>query len=302
MKIFVSGASGVIGRPLIERLTANGHEVTSMARSPEGAERLRQLGARPVNIDAFDRDAVWRALEEAEAEVVIDELTSLPRNPAELGRALPADSKLRIEGGGNLFAAAESLGVRRYIQQSSVFYLEANAGLADELASMRINAPGGTGASARMYAELERRVLGSSRMSGTALRYGFFYGPGTWYWNDGAVGEQTRHGEASIVGGGTAVWSFVHVEDAAAATVAAVEAEPGIYNIVDDDPEPVNQWLPAFARWVGGPEPDPISSDDAMALVGAEGVYAHTELTGASNAKARAVLGFEPRPPAWKGA
>lgn len=302
MKIFVAGASGAIGRPLIERLTRDGHQVTGMFRSSGGADTLRQLGAAAVQVDAFDRDAVRTALEEAEAEIVIDQLTSLPRNPSDLDKALPGDTRLRIEGGGNLFAAAEAVGVRRYIQQSSGYYLAARHGLADETAPMRVDAPGGTGASAAMFAALERRVLGSSRISGIALRYGFFYGPGTWYWTDGATAEQVRRGEEPIIGGGTAVWSFVHIDDAAAATVASLTAEPGIYNVVDSDPLPVRQWLPAFALWVGAPEPATVNTDDALAQGWAEGIYAHTQLTGASNAKARAVLEFDPRPLAWKDA
>jgi 2-alkyl-3-oxoalkanoate reductase len=300
MKVFVAGATGAIGKPLIERLTKAGHEVTGMTRSTEEADRLRQLGADSVEVDAFDRGAVWSAIERVKPEIVIDELTSLPKSPADLGKALPRDIKLRIEGGGNLFAAADALGVQRYIQLSSGFYLAANHALADESALMRVDAPGGIGASASMYAELERRVLGSPRMSGCALRYGFFYGPGTWYWTDGAVARQVKNAEVPIVGGGTAVWSFVHVDDAAAATVAALNADPGVYNVVDDDPLPVNRWLPAFARWIGAPEPDTVSDNNAATSVGAEGVYSHTQLTGASNAKAKAVLGFEPRPLAWK--
>lgn len=300
MNIFVAGASGAIGRPLVERLTRDGHQVTGMVRSAAGADRLRQLGAEPVLVDAFDRDAVRAALKQAAPEIVIDQLTALPKTPADLDAALPGDTRLRLQGGGNLFAAAEELGVRRYMQQSSGFYLAAANGLADESAPMRVDAPGGTGASAVMYAELERRVLGSSRLGGIALRYGFFYGPGTWYWSDGAVAEQVRRGEASIIGGGTAVWSFVHVEDAAAATIAAMNAEPGIYNLVDDDPLPVGQWLPAFARWAGGPEPARLGAEDGLAVAGAEGVYFDTQLTGASNAKAKAVLGIGFRPLVWK--
>jgi len=299
MKVFVAGASGAIGRPLIERLTRDGHEVTGMMRPAEDRGHLRQLGAEPVGIDAFDRDAIQAALERAEPDIVIDQLTSLPKSPADLGTALPADRRLRIEGGGNLFAAAEELGVQRYIQQSSGFYLFAQDGLADESAPLRFDAPGGIGASSTMYAELEERVLGSSRLSGIALRYGFFYGPGTWYWTDGAVAEQVKQQEDPIIGGGNAVWSFVHVEDAAAATIAALAARPGIYNVVDDDPVAVAQWLPAFARWVGAPDPARVSSEEAMAQAGAEGVYAHTRLTGASNRKAKASLAFNPRPLAW---
>jgi nucleoside-diphosphate-sugar epimerase len=253
MKIFVAGASGAIGRPLIERLTRDGHEVIGMVRRAEGADRLRQLGAEPVQVDAFDRGAVRAALARAEPAVVIDQLTSLPRSPADLAKALPADRKLRLEGGGNLFAAAEESGVQRYIQQSSGFYLAARNGLADKSAPLRVDAPGGIGASSTMYAELERRVLNSSRLDGIALRYGFFYGPGTWYWTDGAMAEQVERREVSIIGSGEGVCSFVHVEDAAAATVAALKAEPGVYNVVDDEPVAVAEWVAAFARWVGAP-------------------------------------------------
>lgn len=299
MRIFVAGASGAIGRPLIERLTREGHQVTGMMRPGEDADRLRQLGAAPAPVDAFDHDAVRAALERAEPEIVIDQLTSLPRSPADLGKALPFDRRLRIEGGGNLFAAAEKAGVRRYIQQSSGFYLAAQDGLADEQAPLRVDAPGGVGASSTMYAELEGRVLGSTLLAGVALRYGFFYGPGTWYWTDGAMAEQVKRRAAPIIGGGGAVWSFVHVEDAAAATEAVLDAEPGIYNVVDDEPETVARWLPAFARWVGAPEPAQVSAEDAVKQTGAEGVYAHTLLTGASNHKAKATLAFDPRPLVW---
>jgi 2-alkyl-3-oxoalkanoate reductase len=299
MKIFVAGASGAIGRRLIERLTRDGHKVTGMIRRAEGADRLRQLGAEPVQVDTFDRDAVRAALERAEPAVVIDQLTSLPKSPADLAKALPADRKLRVEGGGNLFAAAEELGVRRYIQQSSGFYLAAQDGLADESAPLRVDGPGGIAASSIMYAELEERVLNSPRLGGIALRYGFFYGPGTWYWTDGAVAEQVRRLEIPVIGSGNAVWSFVHTDDAAAATVAALDAEPGVYNVVDDDPVSVARWLPAFAHWAGAPEPIQLSIEEAIEQVGAEAVYYHTQLTGASNRKAKATLGFNPRPLAW---
>ncbi len=300
MRVFVAGATGAIGRPLVEQLIRQGHQVTAMVRSADAGDPLRRLGADAVQADAFDRDGVRRALAQAEADAVIDELTSLPKDISQLGAALRADSRLRIEGGGNLFAAAEALGVKRYLQQSSGFYLAARDGLADETAPMRIDAPGGTGASATMYAELERRVRASSRVRGTALRYGFLYGPGTWYWSDGSAADQARRGELAVLAGGTALWSFVHVDDAAAATVAALTAEPGTYNVVDDDPCAVNRCLPAFARWVGGPEPRVVGAEDALAAAGEEGVYYHTRLSGATNAKARAMLGFDPRPLAWK--
>ncbi len=300
MKIFVAGATGVIGRRIVQRLTSDGHDVVGMVRRPEDFDRIRSFGAEPVQVDIFDRDAVRAMLDLVQPAVVIDALTSLPKSPADLGNAFPADRRLRIEGGGNLLAAAEDIGIERYIQQSSGFYLAAREGeLADEQTPLRTDAPGVVGASATMYAQLERRLLGSSRLSGTALRYGFFYGPGTWYWMDGAAAEQLRHRESRIIGDGTGVWSFVHVDDAAAATVAALNAAPGVYNVVDDDPEPVARWLPAFARWIGAPEPVPENADEAVEQIGADSVYLQTRLTGASNHKAKAVLAYEPRPLVW---
>lgn len=299
MKVFVAGATGAIGRPLIEALNRAGHRVTAMVRSRAEAEQVRRLGADPVLADALEKAAVEAALRQARPDAVIDELTHLPTDPAGLDAALPADSRLRLEGGGNVFAAAEALGVRRYLQQSCGFYLQAVDALADEQAPLRLDAPSGIGMSARMYAELEQRVLGASRVEGTALRYGFFYGPSTWYWNDGAVAEQVRRGEAPIVGGGTAVWSFVHVGDAARATVSALDAAPGIYNIVDDDPQPVSRWLPAFADWVGAGRPAAMSAETAAKQAGDEVVYLQTALTGASNAKAKRDLGFSARPLVW---
>jgi 2-alkyl-3-oxoalkanoate reductase len=181
---------------------------------------------------------------------------------------------------------------------SSGFYLAAQDGSADESARLRVDAPGSIGASSTMYAELEERVLGSSQIGGIALRYDFFYGPRTWYWTDGAVAEQVKRQEAPIMSNGKGVWSFVHVEDAAAATVA-LNAEPGVYNVVDDDPEPVGRWLPAFAHWVGAPEPTKIGEEEASKQAGPEAVYHHTQLSGASNRKAKVALAFNPRPLIW---
>ena len=143
--------------------------------------------------------------------------------------------------------------------------------------------------------EYEEQVLATPSLDGVVLRYGFFYGPGTWYRPDGAIAEQVRKRESAIIGEGNAVWSFVHIDDAVAATVAALTAEPGVYNVVDDDPLPVAEWLPAFARWVDAPEPPRVSLEDALKTAGEEAVYYHTSLTGASNNRAKAKLGFAPR-------
>ena len=301
MKIFVAGATGAVGLPLVRALCTLGHQVTGMTRAGRGSDRLRELGVAVSTADAFDAEAVRRAIEAAGPDVVIDQMTWLPANPADIIKSLPDDTRLHREGGKNLLAAAEGLGVRRYILQSRGFYLDAPPGrLADEAATLRLDAPGEIGISTRVTANCEDRVLASAGMEGVILRYGFFYGPGTWYRPDGAIADMVRSRQSRIIGEGNAVWSFVHIDDAVAATVAALGGKPGTYNIVDDDPLPVAEWLPAFARWVDAPEPPRISMAEALKVVGEEAVYYHSSLTGASNKRAKAQLGFAPRPLLWK--
>ena len=301
MKIFVAGATGTIGLPLVRALCTAGHEVTGMTRAGAGVARLREVGARVAHVDAFDLDAVRTAMAAASPDVVIDQLTWLPANPAEIIQSLPHDTRLKREGSANLLTAAEELGVRRFIVQSRGFDLDAPAGeLADEHAGFRLDAPGEVGKSALATGEHDARVVSSSSLEGVVLRYGFFYGPGTWYRPDGAIAEQLRNGHSVIIGEGNGVWSFVHIDDAVTATVAALTAEPGTYNVVDDDPLPVAEWLPAFAQWAGTPSPQRMSREDALQAIGAEAVFYHTILTGASNARAKAKLGFAPRPLLWK--
>jgi 2-alkyl-3-oxoalkanoate reductase len=299
MRIFVAGASGAIGRPLIAELVRQGHTVTGMTRSPQGAQNLVALGAAVAQVSALDALGVEKALRVAQADVVIDELTSLPADPSDMAAAAPGDRSLRLEGGGNLHRAAAMLGVRRYMQQASAFFLEPGSGLADESAGLATDASPGVAASARTYRELESRVLSSGEMEGVSLRYGFFYGPNTWYFPEGAAALQARRQELPIIGHGEGVWSFVHIEDAAQATVAALAAPPGIYNIVDDDPSPVSRWLPAFARWVSAPPPPRITADIARKASGEDAVYYGTKLRGASNAKAKNALHFNPRRLHW---
>jgi nucleoside-diphosphate-sugar epimerase len=250
-------------------------------------------------VSAFDAPAVERAIRESRAEIVIDQLTALPRHPSEMAAAAAGDRKLRLEGGGNLHRAARVCGVRRYVQQSSGFFLQPGSGLADESEGFAVAASPRVAASARTYAELESRVLGAEGIEGVALRYGFFYGPGTWYNPDGAAADQTRKQELTIIGAGEGVWSWVHIEDAAAATVAALTAPPGVYHVVDDDPSPVSRWLPAFARSVGALPPPRVTEQEARERGGEDAVYYGTRLRGASNAKAKKTLRFLPRRREW---
>jgi nucleoside-diphosphate-sugar epimerase len=303
MNIFVAGASGALGMPIVIELLRLGHRVTAMTRSESGSERLAALGAAVERIDAFDSSAVMEALRRSSPEVVIDQLTALPKNPAALASAFPHDRRLRLEGGGNVHAAALAVGARRYIQQSSGFYLKARKGkIADEEDTFDIGASPAISLGAQMFHDVEERAIGDSRMEGVALRYGFFYGPHTWYNPDGGAADQVCQGAIPIIGDGKAVSSFIHVADAATATVAALTADCGIYNIVDDHPVAVHEWLPAFAQWVQAPPPPHISEEEALTTAGPDAVYYHTKLCGASNAKAKKLLGFRPRRLEWLSA
>ena len=297
MNIFIAGASGAIGQPLITELVRKGHSVTGMTRSEASAQTLRELGATAVIVDVFNAVAVESALRRSQAEVVIDELTALPKDPRDMPKYQAGDRKVRLEGGGHLHRAAQACGVRRYIQQSTGFFLHSGDGLADESEGLAVDASPGVAMSAQTYSTLESRVLGS--MEGVALRYGFFYGPNTWYHPDGSAVDQVRAQQLPLIGDGEGMWNWVHIEDAALATVAALDCEPGIYHAVQDAPSPMREWLPAFCRFVGAPAPNRISVDDARKLAGEDAVYYQTKLRGASNAKAKRVLGFKPRKLEW---
>jgi nucleoside-diphosphate-sugar epimerase len=300
MRVFVAGASGALGQRLVAELLKQGHSVVGMTTSDARAKNLEGQGAEAMIVDAFDAMAVEGALRRSKAEVVIDELTSLPNEPSDMPKYAAGDRRLRIEGGGNLLRAAIASGVRRYLQQSSGFFLKAAEGtLADESSALDVNASPGVAASARTYTELEARLFGSNAIEGVALRYGFFYGPKTWYYPGEAAANMVTRQQNPVVGKGEGVSSFVHVDDAAMGTVKALEAEPGVYNLVDDDPSPQAVWLPAFAKFVGAPVPPRMSEAEVKAIAGEDAVYYATKLSGASNAKAKRVLGWKPRRLEW---
>lgn len=298
MKIFIAGATGAIGQPLIAELIRQGHAVTGMTTSAAGAAKLARAGAGVARVSALDAPAVDAAIHDASPDVIIDELTSLPRDPADMAASFKRDRQVRIEGGGNLLRAAVAHGVRRYIQQSSGFFLAPGPGLGDESQPLAVDASPRVSLSSRSYTELEDR-LAAAPLEGVALRYGFFYGPNTWYNPDGAVAEQVRQQHVPIIGKGEGVYSWVHIDDAATATVAALNAPPGKYHVVDDDPSPLHVWLPAFARFVGAPPPPHLTEEQALAAAGEDTIYYQTKLRGASNAKAKRALGFRPRRLEW---
>jgi nucleoside-diphosphate-sugar epimerase len=301
VKVFVAGATGAIGRPLIRRLTQAGHTPFGMVRSRDLSASLSDAGAEPVVADALDAASVSAAVAKVRPEIIINELTSLPRHytPTEMKAAAERDARVRLEGNKNLIAAAQQAGVRRVLVQSSGFWYAPGKGLADESESFAMGASPAIAAGSKRYAELEAMTLGQADFEGVALRYGFFYGPGTWYTTDGDMAEQVRQQQEAIIGAGQGVSSWVHIDDAAEATVKAVDCAAGAYNIVDDNPSDQRVWLTAFARYCGAPEPPHISEQQALEEAGPDAVYYATRLRGASNGKAKRELGFRPRPLEW---
>ncbi len=302
MRVFVAGATGAIGRSLIRQLLNTGYDVVGMTRSPHRAHLLTQQGAIAELLDIFDAEAVQSALHRIQPSIVIDLLMALPKQltPESMAAAATLDDRTRRIGGGNLQAAAQKVGVRRYILQSSAFWYIPGIGLADEDTPFASEVPPAIAASIKMYADLEQRIFSTQDLEGIALRYGFLYGAGTWYAPDGAVAHQVRQQQFPVVGDGQGMWSWVHVEDAAAATVAAVETgTPGAYNIVDDTPLQQQIWLPAYAQWLGAQPPLHVSVEDTLQTQGADLVYYATQLRGASNTKAKQELGFQPRSLEW---
>jgi nucleoside-diphosphate-sugar epimerase len=262
---------------------------------------LTEMGAEALIGDAVDAASIRAAITHVRPDAVINELTSLPRHytPAEMKAAAERDSRVRREGHVSLLAGMRESGVRRYVLQSSGFWYAPAPGLADESSLLAVDASPGVAAGARTYVELESTAFGESEIDCVAMRYGFFYGPGTWFTNAGDMGEQVRRQQVPVIGAGQGVASFVHIEDAASATVTALECAPGAYNIVDDHPSQQRVWLPAFARACGAPEPLQITEQEALATSGADSVYYATRLRGASNEKARHELNFRPRPLEW---
>jgi nucleoside-diphosphate-sugar epimerase len=302
MKVFVAGGTGAIGRPLIAELLAKGHDVVALTRSQEKAHALEVEGIEPAIADVFDAEAVKTVVRRAQPEVVIEQLTALPKTYTResMSAAAAFNRRIRLEGGANVLAAAQAAGVRRYLRQSIAFWGTPGAGLADEETPLAIDASPAVAADIRVINEIEHRLLQNSRIEGIALRYGFFYGPGTWFHPDGDVAQQVRNQQFPIVGNGDGVWSWLHIEDAAIATVAAAEqGNPGKYLIVNDRPLAVREWLPAFARWLNAPPPPQISVEDVLKSSGADAVYYGTQMRGASNAKAKRELNFQPRHLEW---
>jgi nucleoside-diphosphate-sugar epimerase len=305
MRVFVAGASGVIGSRLVPALVRNGHQVVGTTRTPAKTERLRQLGAHPVVVDALDEVAVKDAVAMAAPDVVVHELTAIPDavDPRKLDQQFALTNRLRTEGTNHLLEAARAVGVRRLVAQSFAPWVYARTGgpVKVESDAIETEPPASVRRTLAGILHVERTLAEATDLEGIALRYGGFYGPGTSLGEGGPVLEMVRKRRFPIVGSGSGVWSFVHIDDAAAATAAAIErGAPGNYNVTDDDPASVATWLPELAEAIGAPAPRRLPTWLARLLVGPTGVAMMTDLRGASNAKAKRELGWEPVYASWR--
>ncbi len=271
-----------------------------MTRSEESATALREAGAAAAVVDVFDTDALNAAMADARPEVVVHQLTSIPENldPRKMEEQFETTNRLRTEGTRNLLEAARAAGARRFIAQSIAFaYAPREGGLNDEDDPLWSEATPIVAA----VEEMERQVLGAEGLEGLVLRYGFFYGPGTSYAPDGATAAMVRKRQFPVIGRGQGEWPFIHVDDAAGATVVAVErGAPGVYNVVDDDPTPLREWLPVFAETIGAKKPFRVPKLLARLAAGKMATHYGTGMRGASNEKIKRELAWTPGYPSWR--
>jgi nucleoside-diphosphate-sugar epimerase len=299
MRVFVAGAAGVMGQRLVPLLTAAGHEVTGTTRSAAREADIRRLGATPVIVDGLDANAVLTALGQARPEVIIHQMTSLSalKDFRNFDKGFAVTNQLRTTGTDNLLAAARAAGTGRFIAQSFTSWPYARVGgpVKTEDDPLDTRPPAAMTESLRAIKHVEEAV--SAFPGGVVLRYGGFYGPGA---SENMLGP-VRKRMLPVIGGGTGIWSFLHADDAAAATAAAVtRGAPGIYNVVDDDPAAVSEWLPFLARCLGAKPPLHVPAWLGRLLGGEAAAVMMTEQRGASNAKAKRELGWSPRYPSWR--
>jgi 2-alkyl-3-oxoalkanoate reductase len=312
MKIFVAGATGVLGRELVPRLVARGHEVVGMTKTAGKQELVRGLGARPIVADALDPDAVAQAVASAEPEVIVHQLTALS-GPMSLRDARHPDrspaaamtNRLRTEATDHLLAAGRAVGARRFVAQSFTAFRWARTGgpVLTEADPIDPNPPAALRVAVIGILHVERAVTAIQWGEGLVLRYGGFYGPATSVSlaPDAQMAAPIRKRQFPIIGDGGGVWSHVHIADAAAATAIAVEhGQPGIYNIVDDEPAPVREWLPVLANALGAKPPRRIPRWLARLAAGETATIMMTDARGSSNAKAKRELDWMPRYASWR--
>lgn len=305
MKIFVAGATGAIGKRLVPQLINAGHTVVGTTRTPGKAAAIQSAGAQAEVLDALDAKAVLAAVERAKPEVIIHELTAIPPriNLRHFSDDFALTNRLRTEGTDFLLAAARATGCRRFIAQSYAGWPYERTGgwIKTEDDPLMASPEPAFRATLEAIRHLESSVTAGPALEGFVLRYGSFYGPGTSIGPGGSLLADVRRRRVPVVGRGEGRWSFLHIDDAAAATVAAVQAKtPGLYNITDDEPAPVSEWLPYLAEVLGAKPPRHVPAWLARIMVGAFGVAMMTQLRGASNQKAKALLGWKLEWPSWR--
>jgi nucleoside-diphosphate-sugar epimerase len=305
MRIFVPGATGAIGRRLVPILVQAGHSVVGMTRSPGKIAWLREAGAEPVRTDALDADAVMAAVRKASPEVVVHQLTAIPTvlDFRKIEQQFAQTNRLRTEGTDHLLAAALAAGARCFVAQSFAGWPYARTGgpIKTEEDPLVTKPPSALRLTVEAIRHLESTVIGAPGIEGIVLRYGGFYGPGTSIGEGSALLDQVRQRGIPIVDEGTGIWSFVHIDDAARATLAAIDrGQRGVFNIVDDDPAPVSAWLKALASALGAKPPHHIPMWLARFLIGEQGIMFMTEARGASNLKAKRELGWKPQLASWR--
>jgi nucleoside-diphosphate-sugar epimerase len=304
MRVFVAGATGAIGQQLVPRLVAAGHEVHGMTRNESKQAMLDELGAVPVVADALDPAQVAEAVARARPDVIVHQLTAIGSvDPRHFDRDFALTNRLRTEGTDHLLSAAQATGVRRFVAQSygAWWYVRTGGPVKTEEDPLDPKPAREMRESWAAVRHLEEAVLGAHWTEGIVLRYGAFYGPGTSMAPDGELPEMIRKRKFPLVGDGGGVWSFIHVADAAEATVAAVEhGSRGVYNVADDDPAPVAEWLPALAQTLGAKKPMRVPRFIGRLFAGEVGVVMMTDGRGASNAKAKRELGWRPAHPSWR--
>jgi nucleoside-diphosphate-sugar epimerase len=304
VRVFVAGGSGAIGRALLPRLVAAGHEVTATTRSQAKAPQLESLGATAVVVDALDEEAVLAAVCEYRPAALINQLTSLPRryNPRRLGSWYRATSRLRVDGTRFLLRAAAEVGAVRFIFQSSAFmYALAGPPVVDEAAQFAVDAPAPFGDLVRATLEGERLATSTDGIEGVVLRYGQLYGPGTYFDRNGDFARQARSRMLPVVGEGGGIFSFLHIDDAATSAIAALDRRSGVYNVTDDDPALAREWIPAFCAELGAPRPWRVPAWPVRLAAGTFATSLLTHGRGASNAKAKRELGWSPTHATWRG-
>lgn len=302
MRIFVAGGTGAVGQVLVPQLLEAGHEVFAISRRESRVEALRRLGADAIVCDVFDAAPLAEAIRRAAPEAIVHQLTDLPAtmNPRQVEQAYVRNNRVRREGTRNLLAAAATASVPRFIVQSMATWYRPEGGRVKiESDPLWTDAPEPLGAAVRTVADMEAAVM-SGVPSGVVLRYGAFYGPGTWYSAGGEVVGMLRARKLPIIGSGEGVTSFVHVHDAASAAVAALSAQPGIYNIVDDEPAAASEWMPVVTSLLGAPPARKVPVFLARLAVGKALATWMASMRGASNEKARRVMGWQPRYGTWR--